>query len=195
MLALFSKRYGRWLCAGFVCLLMAACATPQKITDVGPAGQAFERAGRFALGVDYSNGRQNALQGGFAWRDDGQVLILDLANPLGSTLARVRVVPGQATLTRPDGSQDLAESPDGLVEIALGSPIPVSGLRDWLQGRSGPAPVQALKKNEAGQLASFEQSGWRVVLSRYDAVGPRLIQLNRDDANRSVRVRLVIDTK
>lgn len=195
MTASFFKRCGRWLCAGFMCLLMTACATPQRIADAGHAGQAFERAGRFALGVDYSDGRQNALQGGFAWRDDGHVLILDLANPLGSILARVRVVPGQATLTRPDGSQDLADSPDGLVEIALGSPIPVSGLRHWLQGRAGPMPVQALKKNEAGQLASFEQSGWRVVLSRYDAIGPRLIQLNRDDVNRSVRVRLVIDTQ
>ncbi|XOT98020.1 lipoprotein localization factor LolB, partial [Alcaligenes pakistanensis] len=39
----------------------------------------------------------------------------------------------------------------------------------------------------------FEQSGWRVTLSRYDEQGPRLLQLNRHEASRSISVRLVVD--
>ena len=187
------SRYLSWLCAGIACLLMAACATPGRIA--GSEGPAFERTGRFALSVSYSDGRQDAVQGGFAWRDDGRALSLDLANPLGSTLARVQVVPGHATLVRPDGSREQAEGPDALVELVLGSPIPVSGLRDWLQGRTGAAPASDVARNAAGQITGFEQNGWRVALSGYDALGPRTAQLDRGDAGRRVRVRLAVDAR
>ena len=180
-----------YLVASLVCLL-AACATPQRIGG-GGSGHAFERAGRFAVSVVHDNGKQEAVQGGFAWRDDGQTLRLDLANPLGSILARVEVSPGYSVLTRADGSQERASDPDGLVEQVMGSVIPVVGLRDWLQGKVGRAPVQALTKNPQGQIVSFEQNGWRAVLSRYDAVGPRLLQINRNDRNQRISVRLVID--
>ncbi|GAB2901288.1 lipoprotein insertase outer membrane protein LolB [Paralcaligenes ginsengisoli] len=183
------RLYRAWL---VFCLagLLAACATPHRITDAGGA-RAFERTGRFAVSVMRDNGKQQAVQGGFAWRDDGQTLRLDLANPLGNTLARVQVSPGYSVLTRSDGSQEQASDPDGLVEQVLGSAIPVEGLRDWLRGRTG--AVLNLEKNQAGQATSFQQNGWRVVLSRYDSLGPRLLQLNRNDSNQRISVRLVVD--
>src|SRR3546814_9254470 len=67
--------------------------------------------------------------------DTGNALTLDLTNPLGNTLARVSVLPGLATLTRSNGEREQAAHPDALVEQVLGSPMPVAGLRDWLQGR------------------------------------------------------------
>ncbi len=185
------ERCRLYLLAGLVCLL-TACATPPRIGDSGSA-RAFERTGRFAVSVMHDNGKQEAVQGGFAWRDDGQTLRLDLSNPLGSILARVQVNPGYAVLTRADGSEEQASDPDGLVEQVLGSAIPVVGLRDWLQGKVGRAPVQKLTRNPAGRIASFEQNGWRAVLSRYDAQGPRLLRINRNDSNRRISVRLVID--
>jgi outer membrane lipoprotein LolB len=42
-------------------------------------------------------------------------------------------------------------------------------------------------------VAGFAQDGWRVRLSRYDAQGPALLQLNRNDSNRSISARMVID--
>lgn len=185
------ERYRLYLVAGLVCLL-TACATPQRISDSG-AARAFERAGRFAVSVTHGDGKQEAVQGGFAWRDDGQTLRLDLANPLGSILARVQVSSGYSVLTRANGSEEQASDPDELVAQVLGSAIPVVGLRDWLQGKVGRAPVQKLIRNPAGQITGFEQNGWRAVLSRYDALGPRLLQLNRNDPNRRISVRLVID--
>ena len=133
------------------------------------------------------------MQGGFAWHDSGRELLLDLTNPLGNTLARVKVEPGTATLTRSNGSTEQAEHPDALVELVLGSPIPVAGLRDWLRGQTGSSSAAALIHNGTGQVASFDQNGWRVKLSRYDALGPTLLQLNRNDANRTISVRLVVD--
>lgn len=181
-----------WWCTAFVCLFLAACATPHKITG-GKSEHTFDRTGRFALNVNDSGGEQKAVQGGFAWSDDGRELRLDLANPLGSTLARVQVIPGRAVLTRTNGSQEQAQDPDALVALVLGSPMPVAGLRDWLQGRTGNLPVHDLEKNAEGQITHFEQNGWRVVLSRYDALGPRLLQLNRSEPGRNIRVRLVVD--
>lgn len=180
-----------WCCAGVAALLLGACATPPPIA--GDGSPAFDRSGRFALNVQYFNGKQEAVQGGFAWHDAGRMLELDLANPLGNTLARVQVVPGHATLTRSNGETERATHADALVEKVLGSPIPVEGLRDWLQGRTGADRVANLEKNSAGQPISFTQNGWRVQLSRYDGLGPTLLQMNRNDANRSIGVRLVTD--
>ncbi|MBV6306179.1 lipoprotein insertase outer membrane protein LolB [Candidimonas humi] len=183
-------RYRAWLACGLLCLL-AACATPQRIA--GGTTQAFERVGRFALSATGYGGPQQAVQGGFAWNDDGRTLRLDLSNPLGSILARVQVRPGESLLTRADGTQERADDPDGLVEQVLGSAIPVAGLRDWLRGRTGSQPVQDLHKDEAGHIAAFVQNGWHVDLSNYDPQGPRLLRLTRDVAGRHISVRLVVD--
>ncbi|HUH60612.1 MAG TPA: lipoprotein insertase outer membrane protein LolB [Candidimonas sp.] len=180
-----------WCCMVVAAVFLGACATPPPIA--GDGGPAFDRSGRFALSVQYFNGKQEAVQGGFAWHDAGRSLELDLANPLGNTLARVQVVPGHAILTRSNGETEQAPHADALVEKVLGSPIPVEGLRDWLQGRTGADPVANLEKNSSGQPVSFSQNGWRVQLSRYDVLGPTLLQMNRNDANRSISVRLVTD--
>ncbi|MGE8547630.1 MAG: outer membrane lipoprotein LolB [Alcaligenes sp.] len=198
MIASFPLR--RWPGLGALALtaLLAACATPQKIdvptqTGQAQADTALSRAGRFALSVTHGNGQVEAVQGGFAWRDDGRQLILDLTNPLGNTLARVWVLPDRAILERSDGTRESASHPDALVEQVLGSPVPVAGLRDWLHGRSAAAPALQQRLDEQQHLSSFEQSGWRVGLSRYDEQGPRLLQLNRHEASRSISVRLVVD--
>lgn len=192
MMAMWLKRGRAWWCAGFMVLLLGACAAPQRIGS-GAAADVFERTGRFALNVQHFGGKRDAVQGGFAWLDEGRALRLDLANPLGNTLARVDVMPGRAILTRSNGEREQAAHPDALVELVLGSPMPVAGLRDWLRGRTGDAPVQGMEKNENGQISVFSQDGWRVQLSRYDHLGPRLLQLNRNDANRNISLRLVVD--
>ena len=142
------------LLAGFI----AGCVAPGKISP--DTDTAFQRTGRFAVTVKTFSGTQDAVQGGFAWQDTGSVLTLDLANPLGSTLARVTVRDGGAMLTHSNGAQEYAENADGLVEKVLGSPVPVSGLRDWLRGQTGTAPVQDVQHDTANdQLTGFVQQG------------------------------------
>jgi len=191
-MAAWARRWRAGALAGLCGLLLAACATPGKITSEN-GGQAFDRTGRFAVTVAYRDGRQDAVQGGFAWHDTGSKLVLDLANPLGSVLARVQVSPGMAVMTRSNGDTESAADADGLVAKVLGSPIPVSGLRDWLRGQTGAAPVSGLRKNEGGQPIEFRQAGWQVALSRYDNLGPRLLRLSRGEADRDISVRLVVD--
>ncbi len=178
-----------WLAFFF---LLSACATPPAIQ--GPDGEnAFVRSGRFAITVDDTVNPPQAVQGGFAWYDAGHKLVLDLANPLGSTLARVEVFSGKAMLTRSDGSVQEAASPDDLVAQVVGANIPVSGLRAWLRGNTDRALAQDIQTDARGQVVGFNQQGWVVVLSRHDAQGPRLLQLSRKEGLRSISVRLIID--
>nr|WP_026349879.1 lipoprotein insertase outer membrane protein LolB [Bordetella sp. FB-8] len=174
---------------------LAACATPPRpmiAPDISP--DAFSRIGRFAITVTHGDGKVEAVQGGFAWRDDGRHYQLDLTNPLGSTEARVEGRPGSALLLRADGSRLQAQDPDALVQDALGSPVPVGGLRDWLRGRLMPGQADDLKRDSRGRPESFGQYGWHARLSRYDAQGPRLLVLRREQPQSAISVRLVVDT-
>lgn len=181
----------RWTAASLMVSLLAACATPERIAPDGDT--AFQRTGRFSVTVEHVDGTRDAVQGGFAWLDTGTTLTLDLSNPLGSTLARVTVNNGLATLTHSNGAQEYAPDADSLVDKVLGSPVPVAGLRDWLRGRTAAGVTHDTETDsDTGQLAGFVQNGWRVRLSRYDALGPTVLQLNRNDGTRTLRVRLAI---
>lgn len=180
------------LAAGIAGAVLAGCAGPARIPG---EGQAFERTGRFAVNVTEPGVAPEAVQGGFAWRDAGRVLRLDLTNPLGSTLARITVQPSGAVLEHSDGSTEVAADADALLAQVVGVAMPVANLRDWLQGRTGAGSVEALQHDSQGRPESFSQEGWRLRLSRYDALGPGLLRLDRRDGGRQISVRLAIDTQ
>lgn len=184
-----SWRHLAWIA---VAALLSACATTTpSSTDEGEVvlSQSFERGGRFAVTMQEFAGERQAVQGGFTWMERQGILQIDLTNPMGTVLARVLVMPQGASLQRTDGSMAYAADPDELVEQLLGSPIPVAYLRTWLQGQTR----VAAERDEQGRPEAFVQDGWRVRLQRYDEKGPRLLQLNRNDAQRDISVRLVID--
>ncbi|SAI27380.1 outer membrane lipoprotein LolB [Bordetella ansorpii] len=193
-MAAVAGRAWRRLAGAAMLLALAACGTLPQPTGQ-PAADAFSRAGRFAItATETSDGTQQAVQGGFVWRDDGNRYQLDLTTPLGSTEARVEGQPGAAMLTRSNGTRMQAPDPDSLAEDALGSPVPVSGLRDWLRGKPGEPAPQALQSDAQGHPASFTQRGWQARLSRYDAQGPQLLVLERLEGTRRIVVRLVVDS-
>ncbi len=178
-----------------MCGVLAACASPKPVADGSDdQASAFSRTGRFALRIEDPNAQPEAVQGGFAWRDAGARLVLDLANPFGSTLARVEADRGGARLTRANGEVITAADPDALVADVLGGDIPVAGLRDWLRGRLADAPApQNVERDEQGRPIAFSQGGWAARLSRYDLLGPQLLVLERSEGGRRIVVRLVVD--
>ncbi|KNY10040.1 lipoprotein insertase outer membrane protein LolB [Achromobacter piechaudii] len=183
----------RWALLALLAATLAACTTTPKPIE-GASADAFSRIGRFAITVNEEGGKQNAVQGGFSWSDDGRRYVLDLTNPLGSTEARVEGRPGAASLTKADGTRLEANNPDALAEEALGSSMPVSGLRDWLRGKL-PADPQAseVTRDDLGRPTAFEQGGWRANLSRYDNLGPQMLVLQRQEPGRRIMVRLVVN--
>jgi len=180
-----------WVVMAF-CVLVAACSSVPKSTIEATEGD-FTRQGRFAITVTEPDGQQQAVQGGFLWTDNNQRYRLDLLSPLGSVQARVEGRPGYAMLTKADGDVYEADNPDALAEAALGGPIPVSYLRDWIQGRLNEASATTVQRDELGKPSTFVQDDWRVRLSRYDAQGPGLLVLERNEPGRRIVVRLVAD--
>lgn len=186
----------RRVLAGFVVVaaaaVLAGCAGPARIAGDGAA---FERTGRFAVNVTEAGGAADAVQGGFAWRDTGRQLRLDLVNPLGSTLARIVVEPSGAVLEHADGTTEHAPDADALLAKVVGTALPVSNLRDWLQGRVGAGDATDIERDAQGRPLSFGQGGWQLRLSRYDAAGPGLLRLDRRDGGRRISVRLAMDAQ
>ncbi len=178
---------------GLTLLVLAGCATQQTSSESQPS-DAFVRAGRFALRVEDPLAPAQAVQGGFTWRDANRRLELDLTNPFGNILARIEVTGNNAVLTQGNGGRLEAPTAEELVKIAVGEAIPVKGLRTWLRSQTNAEPTMArVSRDEQGRLTSFEQGGWRVELSRFDAAGPRLLILSRQDDAKKIVIRLVID--
>ena len=176
--------------------ILAGCATPpvsdRQVKSVD-AMSALNRSGRFAMKADTFGRPPEAVQGGFVWSDRGQVLTLDLTNPLGAVLARVEVGPHGALLRDSSGNITRAPHPDALIKQVIGQEMPVSGLRSWMRGLSAPGSPADEVVRTAGQLARLRQHGWLIELSRYDTRGPRLLVLTRQDGERTITLRLVID--
>lgn len=176
-------------------IIVAGCAT-QPPVSTRIAGPDLSRAGRFALKAEQFGKDPEAIQGGFTWNDNGMRLSLDLTNPFGSVLARVVVDRNGATLTRSNGEVLQAATPDALVELVLGQSVPVQGLRDWLRlsmNEQSLAAMSQISRDSEGRVQSFEHHGWRVQRSRFDALGPLLLVMNRQDQSKTISIRLVID--
>jgi outer membrane lipoprotein LolB len=174
-------------------LWLAGCATP--VPDSNTLGQSeFLRYGRFALKTEDFNRNPEALQGGFTWRDTGERFSLDLTDPMGSVIARVVVERAGATLTRANGEQTYAKTPDALMQTVLGQTVPVDGLRSWLRTITTPLTgMSMVLKDPEGRIQTFEQSGWRVQLSRFDELGPQLLVLTKSEGSKNIAIRLVVD--
>lgn len=187
------KRISQLLVVMILATGLVACAVaPTPDTSTAVHVDDFSRSGRFALNVDRSDGTKDAVQGGFQWQETDEQLQLDLNNPMGTVLARVVVTPQGAALYYPNGDIEYASSPDALVEQLLGYMIPVEGMRDWLRGQVGANPTTELQQHQ-GQPAYFQQDNWRVSLKRYDELGPRLLQMHRNQAQQNISVRIVVD--
>jgi len=186
-------------------LLAAGCAgistTPQLPAQAGIVRnyqQAIDITGR--MSVRYQQyGRDEALHGSFEWQQRPGKTQLTLSSPLGQTLAQIAILPDGATLTQSGQPPLAAANADALTVQALGWPLPVSGLRDWLQGhvteRSGKKRI-ATPQDENTDIETID--GWRIRYAAWDnaaAPRPRRIDLSRSTEQAGeVALRLVIDT-
>lgn len=190
-------RLGAW-CKGILAVvavsILAGCATQAPVTPASSQAE-LVRFGRFALKADDFNRAPEAVQGGFTWRDNGTRLTLDLTDPFGTVMARILVDRYGATLTRANGDVIQAGSPDALMQNVLGQSVPVAGLRGWLRTvRDAQPGMDVSLRDPEGRVQIFEQSGWRVQLSRFDDVGPRLLVITHSEGSKNIAIRLVIDT-
>lgn len=135
-------------------LVLAACASTP------PAAEGPWTTGRLSLRVEADGTRPaQSLTAAFELAGDGERGQLNLATPLGTRLASARWSPAGAHLATPEGEQRF-ETLDELARRALGEPVPLAALPDWLAGRPWPrAPHEPLPEG-------FAQLGWQVQIAQ-----------------------------
>ena len=179
-------------------LLMSIVSGCASLAPIEPATHVY--SGRFAASI--SRGvTQEAVSGRFTMAIDPARTTLDLASPLGNTLARVQSGADGAILTAPQADGSLAtwkgNNPDALAESVLGFGLPVSGMADWIAGRPVPDRPARLSP-DSGLPQRIEQDGWVIVIEdRFEETGaPRRLTLDRradPSTGPSMQLRLVLD--
>lgn len=156
------------------------------------------------LSVQYQqNGSNEALHGSFSWAQTPQRTVITLSSPLGQTLALIEVTPDKSILTQNGQPRRMATDPDTLTELALGWPLPIAGMRDWLQGVATDSRGRRFAASGQSESSSTvtTQDGWQIhYVSWQDSeYAPTTSHPKRIDLARKTReagdvsIRLVID--
>jgi outer membrane lipoprotein LolB len=152
------------------------------------------------LSVRYQqNGNDEAIHGSFSWSQVPGHTTVSLFSPLGQTIAMIEITPEVSTLTQAGQAPRRADNVDALAANALGWPLPVSGLRDWLQGFAIDSEGRRFVASPlAGGTEVTTRDGWRLRYAGWqEDTGqsrPRRIDLERSTAEAGeVAIRIVID--
>src|SRR5205823_1199810 len=150
-------------------LALAGCATPGHVANpnaqVGAYRDTIDLSGR--LSVNYmKDGQEQPLSGKFEWSQQPGRIDVSLLNPLGQTLAEISVTPQAATLTQSNKPPRTAADIDTLSAQALGFLLPVSGLRDWMQGYATDAQGKRFAASPVNNRV-VTIDGWRLTFASW----------------------------
>lgn len=200
-ISIFRRAAGALALAGALAAL-GGCATtsaPRSTTAVAPYRDTLDLAGRIA--INYSrDGKQESLSGKFTWRQTAANTDVTLISPTGQTVAVINVTPGSASLKRSGEPTRTAPDLDSLTRQTLGWTLPVSGLRDWLQGYAIAADGSRFSASPASDTV-VTRDGWKLdyVSWQDDAAAvplPKRIDVTRIALGQQVddmSIRIVID--
>jgi outer membrane lipoprotein LolB len=161
----------------------------------------IDLGGRLSLRYQ-QNGNDQAVHGSFTWAQTPDRTLVTLLSPLGQTIATIDITPGQSTLTRAGQTPQTATDVDALAARALGWPLPISGLRDWLQGFAIDASGRRFIATPQAKDASVTTGdGWRINYGSWKDEAdmsaqnhPKRIDLERSTTHAGdVSLRMVID--
>ena len=180
---------------------LAGCATtsaPLSTATVGAYRETIDLSGK--LSVNYlKDDKQESLTGNFTWDQTPNRIEVNLASPLGQTIATIAVTPEGATLTQSGQPPRTAADIDGLTQQTLGWTLPVSGLRDWLQGYALDAEGKRFAASPANNSV-VTKDGWRLrfVSWQDDKAAqpvPRRIDADRAAAGdiQNLEIRIVVN--
>ncbi len=146
---------------------LAACAPAalergSSQATLPPAQEAFEAAGRLSA----RHGTQG-LAANFQWRHASERDELELVSPLGQTIAVLTGDGASVRLQAADGRSLTADNWTALTEQGLGWPLPVDGLKYWMQGAARAGAPYTSEAGEDGRAAVLRQDGWTIVYQNY----------------------------
>lgn len=142
------------------------------------------------------SGRLSARRGAegaaahFVWEHVPGRDAIELATPMGTTLARLERDGEGARIERPDRPVERSRDAATLVERSLGFPLPVESLAWWIRASPHARSPYAIERDAAGRVAVLRQDGWTLVYAYADdARQPFRVLATWPD----VDVRVVID--
>ena len=170
-------------------LALGACAS---LRAPGPAeapvdtsDAAFDASGRLSA----KRGSEGAAAH-FDWSHAPGRDTIDLATPMGTTLARLDRDAAGASIAFPDGRTERADDAGSLAARAIGVPLPVESLAWWIRAAPHARSAYAIERDAAGRVAVLRQDGWTLVYAYTDdARRPSRVLATYPD----VDVRVVID--
>ena len=149
--------------------------------------------GRFSVKVTGLTDTQNqGGSGGFSLTQEELKDVLEIRNPMGGSIAKITITPGEASLER-DGQVITAIDADALVQNTLGLPLPARGLSDWLRGQIRPGSNASVERNSKGQVSKIDQDGWNLIYSWNDSNRLEKLTMTRSSNVGSIDIRLVFD--
>lgn len=200
---MIGKNVRQRLFVAAVALALAGCAGLEPVKPSGEASTAQRRYHDSAsfegrLSVHYQGPqKEEALHGSFMWDQTPAGITVTLLSPLGQTLAIIQVTPQGANLSRNGQPPHSAADVDALTENELGWPLPVAGLRDWLQGFGVDARGRHFVASP-GIPEVITNDGWLIRYASWQEEAsnrPRRIDLTRTTQQAGdVSIRIVIDS-
>lgn len=174
-----------------------ATTTSNNAATVGAYRDTIDLSGR--LSVNYQkSGNLESLTGSFNWAQRPGNVDVELANPLGQTIATIAVTPQSATLTQAGRAPVTEADIDTLTQRTLGWPLPISGLRDWLQGYAVDEQGQRFAASPARNEV-VTKDGWRLRFVEWQnpnaaQPAPRVIHAKRAAAGdiQDLEIRIII---
>lgn len=150
--------------------------------------------GRFSVKViGLTEGRNQGGSGGFTLTQDAQTDVLEIRSPVGGSIAKITIKPGEAILER-DGQLTTAIDADTLIQNTLGLPLPARGLSDWLRGKTRPGNSASVERDAKGQVSKITQDGWTLNYDWSNSQRLEKLTMTRSSNIGSIDIRLVFDT-
>jgi outer membrane lipoprotein LolB len=172
---------------------LAACASlqpPESVpSTVAANDEPFTIGGRMSARRDDSG-----IAGTFTWTHDAHRDAIDLATPLGQTIAQLEGGARGVTVRLQDGRTESAATWRELTERAFGVVIPVDGLSAWVRGAPRAGADATVERDSAARVSLLRQDGWEVTYAYADdaARRPSRVSLSYPGAP-PVEVRVVVD--
>jgi outer membrane lipoprotein LolB len=163
----------RLLAAATIAFALTGCATTNlSSTQVGAYRDTIDLNGSLAVSYQKNDGQPEHLNGRYSWTQRPGRVEVSVLNPLGTTVAEISVTPESATLTQANRAPRTAKDIDTLTQQTLGWPLPVAGLRDWLQGYAVDAQGKRIAVSPANNNV-LTRDGWRLRFKDWqDKPGP-----------------------
>lgn len=155
----------------------------------------IQMSGRLSAQYE-ANYREQSISVHFDWSQTPQQTAISFSSPTGQIVATILINGQGAQLTQADKPTQYASDINQLSTEVLGWPMPVAGLRDWLQGFVDADHSLPLTQSTASQPINVD--GWSLRyaswLTENNIERPKRLDLSRQTEQAGlVSLRIVVD--